>query len=128
MRHKSWRSGFLVVCLLLVVSGCATQSPPAPTSSEQGEPTIPSDSPLAKIHNGMGMAELMSLLGQPTDQEVFMTGKAFIPLYFGADTSVIRLHYKGLGRIYVSGGGAFGGGQRVINIEYDPQESGFRKY
>ena len=73
------------------------------------------------------MAEVTSLIGHPTDQEMSITGKAFIPFYFGADSTVNRLHYQGLGRIYMSGFGLVGGGGRVIKIEYDPQESGFRK-
>jgi hypothetical protein len=89
--------------------------------------TIPADSPLANIHEGMSKAEMLSLLGPPTDQDTSVTGKAFIPFYFGGDATATRLHYKGLGRVYVSGQGTFGGGEKVLKIEYDPQEPGFRK-
>src|SRR5215510_10192005 len=113
--------------MLLFISGCATQAPPVPTSTVQTPQTIPADSPLAKIHEGMSKAEMLSLLGPPTDQDTSVTGKAFIPFYFGGDATATRLHYKGLGRVYVSGQGAFGGGEKVLKIEYDPQEPGFRK-
>jgi hypothetical protein len=75
----------------------------------------------------MSKAEMLSLLGPPTDQDTSVTGKAFIPFYFGGDATATRLHYKGLGRVYVSGHGIFGGGEKVLKIEYDPQEPGFRR-
>ena len=53
-------------------------------------------------------AEMLSLLGSPTDQDTSITGKAFIPSYFGGDATATRMHYKGLGRVYVSGHGTFG--------------------
>lgn len=126
MNQQRWRRGIVVVSLFLATAGCVTEQAPPPTASHVQQ-TIPADSPFAKIREGMGIAELTSLLGQPTDQESSITGKAFIPFYFGGDASMSRLHYKGLGRVYVSGGALFGGGGRVIKIEYDPQESGFRK-
>lgn len=119
-QQKGWMN-IVFVCMLLVISGCATQGAPHVPQA------IPPDSPFAHIREGMGMAELLSLLGPPTDQEIFMTGKMSLPFSVGADRSVNRLHYKGLGRIYMSGQGRAGGGERVMIIEYDPQESGYRK-
>ena len=128
MHQQRWWSGALVLGILLFVSGCATQAPPMPTSAAaQAQQAIPADSPLAKIHEGMSKAEMLSLLGPSTDQDTSVTGKAFIPFYFGGDATATRLHYKGLGRVYVSGQGTFGGGEKVLKIEYDPQESGFRR-
>jgi hypothetical protein len=127
MAQQRWWKGVLMVTMLLVASGCATQPSPAPTSVAQVLQTIPADSPLANIHEGMSKAELFSLLGPPTDQDTSVTGKAFIPFYFGGDATATRLHYKGLGRVYVSGHGVFGGGEKVLKIEYDPQEPGFRR-
>ena len=113
--------------IFLVAAGCAPQQSPAPPSVAQAQQAIPADSPLAKIHEGMSKAEMLSLLGPPTDQDTSVTGKAFIPFYFGGDATATRMHYKGLGRVYVSGHGMFGGGEKVLKIEYDPQESGFRR-
>ena len=127
MYQQSWWSGAFVFSVLLFISGCATQQSPAPTSTGQVQQSIPADSPLAKIHEGMSKADMFSLLGPPTDQDTSVTGKAFIPFYFGGDATATRMHYKGLGRVYVSGHGIFGGGEKVLKIEYDPQESGFRR-
>jgi hypothetical protein len=125
-QHNGWRSAF-VFSIFLVAAGCAPQQSPAPPSVAQAQQAVPADSPLAKIHEGMSKAEMLSLLGPPTDQDTSVTGKAFIPFYFGGDATATRMHYKGLGRVYVSGHGMFGGGEKVLKIEYDPQESGFRK-
>ena len=127
MYQQSWWSGVFVLSVLLFVSGCATQQSPAPTSTGQVQQSIPADSPLAKIREGMSKAEMFSLLGPPTDQDTSVTGKAFIPFYFGGDAIATCMHYKDLGRVYVSGHGTFGGGEKVLKIEYDPQEPGFRK-
>jgi hypothetical protein len=125
--QQSWWRGVVVLSIFVLAVGCAMQESPAPTPAGQAQQTIPADSPFAKIHEGMSKGEMTYLLGQPTDQETTVTGKAFIPFYFGGDASVTRMHYKGLGRVYVSGGAAFGGGEKVLKIEHDPQESGFRK-
>jgi hypothetical protein len=127
LHQQSWWSGAFVFSILLLVSGCATPNSPVPTSTGQAQQTIPADSPLAKIREGMSKAEMLSLLGPPTDQDTSVTGKAFIPFYFGGDATATRMHYKGLGRVYVLGQGTFGGGEKVLKIEYDPQEPGFRK-
>ena len=127
MHQQHWWKGAFVFSILLLISGCATQPSPAPTSVAQEQQTIPVDSPLAKIREGMSKAEMFSLLGPPTDQDTSVTGKAFIPFYFGGDATATRMHYKGLDRVYVSGHGTFGGGERVLKIECDPQEPGFRK-
>jgi hypothetical protein len=125
-QHNGRRSAF-VFSIFLVAAECAPQQSPAPPSVAQAQQAIPADSPLAKIHEGMSKAEMLSLLGPPTDQDTSVTGKAFIPFYFGGDATATRMHYKGLGRVYVSGHGMFGGGEKVLKIEYDPQESGFRR-
>ena len=38
----------------------------------------PVDSPLAKVRTGMGQREVQDLIGAPTDQKTYITGKAFI--------------------------------------------------
>ncbi|MCC6763953.1 MAG: hypothetical protein IT293_04740 [Deltaproteobacteria bacterium] len=88
----------------------------------------PAGSPLAKITKGMAMSEVVKILGEPTDRNQYVTGKAFIPWYFGDDVTRIAWHYKGLGRVVFTGGGAWGqqGGQ-VEWVDYDPKETGYRK-
>ena len=75
----------------------------------------------------MGKAEVIHLLGPPTDETTNLTGKVFIPFYFGPGQSMTRVHYQGVGRVYIAEGAMFTGrGGGVVKIEYDPQEPGFR--
>jgi hypothetical protein len=122
MRQNALGVGWLLLLFALAAYGCATHEASPP-------PTIPANSAFSRIKQGMGMTEVFDILGRPSDQEIIATGKAFIPFYFGADQIVVRTHYKGQGRITFSspGGGIGGGAGRVINIDYDPTESGYRR-
>jgi hypothetical protein len=97
-------------------------------ASQEGDkvyPPAPAGTPFAKIQTGMDQAQVTSLIGQPTDINVYVTGKAFIPFYYGGDTHRTMYHYKGQGRIIFSPDSRFTSGQSVIAIEYDPTETGF---
>jgi hypothetical protein len=122
----------------LVLAGCAERASrpaernaaaPPPADATANAPTPPPPgTPLARITKGMAMSDVAQILGQPTDQNQYVTGKAFIPFYYGDDVSRIEWHYKGLGRVVFTGGGAWGqrGGQ-VEWVDYDPKETGYRK-
>lgn len=84
----------------------------------------PANSPLAKIKQGMGMKEVSDIIGQPTDTSSHITGKAFIPFYFGEDRAETVAYYKGLGRITYS---SANGSPRVSAVEYDPSETGYSR-
>ena len=83
-----------------------------------------------KLQIGMGMREVMDIAGAPTDQGAYVTGKAFIPWYFGADKHRHEMVYKGMGRlIFASGGGwGWGGGSggNLIWIIHNSNEGGYR--
>lgn len=82
---------------------------------------IPPDCPLAKIREGMGAKQVIDILGQPTDQEIYSTGKQWIPFYFGSDVIRTVCYYKGIGQIHFSAPAG-----RVVEIIYDPTEDGYR--
>jgi hypothetical protein len=70
--------------------------------------------------------EVVRLLGKPTDEHKYVTGKAFIPFYFGTEDLHMAWYYKGQGRIILTGGSAFGyGAGEVIRVEYDVTEDGY---
>lgn len=84
------------------------------------------DSKFAKVHDGMYSKEIMDLIGQPTDQKSYQTGKAFIPFHFGSDNYRTEFHYKGEGVLTFSGGGMGEmGSLKLIRIEANPAESGY---
>ena len=87
-------------------------------------------SKFTKLQIGMGTREVMDLAGPPTDQGAYVTGKAFIPWYFGSDKHRHEMVYKGMGRlIFASGGGwGWGGssGGNLIWIIHNSNEGGYR--
>jgi hypothetical protein len=58
-----------------------------------------------QLQIGMGMRQVEDIVGRPTDQGAYITGKAFIPFYFGSDRTRFELIYKGQGRLIFAGGG-----------------------
>ena len=126
----------LLLFVLCVSFSCAgspgtveTESPSANQTTPQSQKTseepqvsktpIPPDSPFAKIKEGMGQKQVTEILGQPKDQEVYNTGKQWIPFYVGSDIMRTVYYYKGLGQIHFTGG-------RVMEVIYDPTEDGYR--
>lgn len=119
------------LCVLALTTGCASRSDSgaAPAAAEPAASTlpIPPDSPLAKIKIGMTAQEVSNILGMPTNQTSYATGKAWIPYYYGDDARRTEWSYKGLGRVVFAGGNVFGGGGgRVNRVDYDPSETGIR--
>jgi hypothetical protein len=119
--------------ILAGVAGCAKRSP-----SEQAErreqrraaeeakyPPPPANSKMAQITPDMREPQVMKIMGPPDDSKAYITGKAFIPWYFGPDTSRFAAYWKGQGRVIFMGGNAWGGGRgKVVRVEYDPGEDG----
>ena len=95
----------------------------------EGEITgIPApNSKFAQLQIGMGMKQVTDIAGPPTDQGAYITGKAFIPFYFGSDRHRFELVYKGEGRLIFAGGslGNFSGGN-LIWIIHCATEPGYR--
>jgi hypothetical protein len=81
----------------------------------------------SQLQIGMGIRQVMDIAGPPTDQGAYITGKAFIPFYFGSDRSRFELLYKGRGRLIFAGGsvGNFSGGN-LIWIINSATETGYR--
>ncbi|MGD9842565.1 MAG: hypothetical protein AB7F79_13200 [Steroidobacteraceae bacterium] len=80
----------------------------------------------AAVKEGMSMQEVDELLGPPTNQTTYMTGKQFQPFNFGArDVQRTKYLYKGVGHIVFSLKSAYNGQYRVIEIVPDPAESGY---
>lgn len=80
-----------------------------------------------RLQIGMSMKQVTDLAGQPTDSGAYITGKAWIPFYFGADRHRFEMVYKGQGRLIFAGGslGNFTGGN-LIWIIHNASESGYR--
>lgn len=81
---------------------------------------IPLNHPFSKIETGMGNAQVIDLLGHPKDMETGISGKAYNPFYFGTDLTWTVYYYEKQGRV------TFDGYDRIIEIEYDPYEDGYK--
>jgi hypothetical protein len=51
---------------------------------------------------GMNEVEVLKILGEPMGTRTFTTGKAWIPYYYGPDTSRVEWNYPGVGRVIFS--------------------------
>jgi len=109
----------------------ASTGAPAAKSADAKEGEIigtpAKNSKFTQLELGMGMRQVMDLIGPPTDQGAYVTGKAFIPFYYGGDRYRHELAYKGQGRLVFAGGsrGNLGVG-RLIRITHNENESGYR--
>jgi hypothetical protein len=85
------------------------------------------NSRFSQLQIGMGMRQAIDICGPPTDQGAYITGKAFIPFYFGSDRNRFELIYKGQGRLIFAGGsiGNYSGGNLVWIIN-SANEPGYR--
>jgi hypothetical protein len=61
-------------------------------------------SKFSRLQIGMSMRQVMDIAGQPSDQGAYVTGKAWIPFYFGSDRYRHEMVYKGQGRLIFAGG------------------------
>lgn len=84
-------------------------------------------SKFTRLQIGMSMRQSVDLAGQPTDQGAYITGKAWIPFYFGSDRHRYEMVFKGQGRLVFAGGslGDFTGGN-LIWIIHNANEGGYR--
>lgn len=85
-------------------------------------------SKFTQLKIGMSAAQVLSMLGQPSDQGAHPTGKAWIPFYFGSDRYRYEVVYKGQGRLLFASGAGFGwdANTHLIWIIHSAAEQGFR--
>lgn len=84
-------------------------------------------SKFTQLRIGMGMRQVADIAGKPTDEGAYITGKAWIPFYFGSDRHRFEMVYKGQGRLIFAGGslGDYTGGN-LIWIIHNANEAGYR--
>jgi len=84
-------------------------------------------SKFTQLKIGMSMKQVTDLAGQPTDQGAYVTGKAWIPFYFGSDRHRFEMVFKNQGRLIFAGGslGDMSGGN-LIWIIHNAAEGGYR--
>jgi len=137
MGSASRRIVSLVLCAPLIglvacASGGSGESSTAATSESAASPASPkppkgvpppADSTLSKVAVGMKSEQVKEIMGEPTSQTTYMTGKAWIPWYFGP-THQTDWKYKDVGRVVFVNNRWSGQIQSVTRIDYDPSEDG----
>jgi uncharacterized protein YgiM (DUF1202 family) len=126
-------SGYVASKYVRAVEGSAATAPApapaqtaasAPASGEAPKSPPPPGSKLARVSNGMSEAQVVEILGPPTSQQNYMTGKAWVPFYYGPDTGRLDYRYKGLG-IVVFSRNRYSSNTQVIRVDSDPNEDGY---
>jgi hypothetical protein len=85
------------------------------------------NSKFTQLKIGMPMRQVVDIAGPPSDQGSYMTGKAWIPFYYGSDRNRSEMIYEGQGRLIFAGGslGDFSGGN-LVWIIHSATERGYR--
>jgi hypothetical protein len=110
------------------VSAPASAAAPSSAKSSKAATAAPAakTADFSQVKEGMSMQEVDALIGTPTNQTTYMTGKAFVPFNFGAkDVQRVAYFYKGAGRIVFSLKSAYNGVYRVVEIIPNPDETGY---
>jgi outer membrane protein assembly factor BamE (lipoprotein component of BamABCDE complex) len=114
MLKKSLLFATLAACLA-GMPACSQREPAAPAVAVP----IPASSPLAKVQVGMTEIDVRKAIGEPTTSRSYMTGKAWMPFYYGGDTSRAAWVYAGQGEVVFSRN-RYTGGLKVIRVDYKP--------
>lgn len=113
---------FLVsIAALALVVGCAGGGAQTDGGDAASATPPPAGSALAKVEKGMNETAVRSLLGEPDESNAYMTGKGWIPFYYGPDTHRSDWMYRGQGRVVFSRN-RYTGALKVIRVLYNPRE------
>ena len=99
-----------LLCAALLL-GCASGGGEAAPAA----PDVPITGELAKVQIGMNDTDVRAILGAPTSSNAYMTGKQWIPYYYGPDTSRTDWVYDGVGRVVFSRN-RYSGALKVIRV------------
>ncbi len=133
----------IAVLLAVLLAGCAQQAAapgsPAPAAATGNSRTVVGQggtqgelvgtpapgSRFSRIQIGMSQREVDAAIGPPTDTDSHITGKQFIPFYFGGDAYRLEAFYKGEGILTFSPSHFAGQPNTLIRIIADPSERGY---
>jgi SmpA / OmlA family len=116
-----------------VLTGCksddaqsAPAEKPAAAKASPAKPAgnAPASSRLSKVASNMSPEQVQEVMGSPSGQASYPTGKTFNPYNFGNDSgNRVEYKYKGQGRV-VFAVPKWGGNMKVVRVDYDPTEDG----
>ena len=136
MLGNTRRIAFTVLGLALAITGSSLVAEEAAKKPEAPEPVIvgnpPADHPFGKLKIGMTYEEALAIVGKPSSENSWCTGKQHIPFYFGDDRGRAEAYFKGMGKLdfnadirqlpfRICKGGA---PTKLVYIEYNPDATG----
>lgn len=136
MQRPAPRLAFVPLAIALAFSCSAALADQPAKAEEAAEPVIvgnpPADSPFGKLKIGMKYQEALAIVGKPTSESSWCTGKHRIPFYYGDDRGRAQAVFEGVGKLDFNASisvGIFGrcsGDQPLdlVYIEYDPATTG----
>ena len=83
-------------------------------------------SKFTQLQIGMSYKQVTDIVGQPSDQGAYMTGKAWIPFFFGSDRYRHELVYEKTGRLIFAGSSGFDSNAHLIWIIHNRNEARYR--
>ncbi|AXS80913.1 hypothetical protein [Dechloromonas sp. HYN0024] len=103
MLNQTRRMTLATLCLSLTLAGGHVFAEDAAKKQEAEEPVIvgnpPADSAFGKLKIGMSYEEVLAIVGKPTSENSWCTGKQHIPFYFGSDRGRAEANFKGMGQL-----------------------------
>lgn len=84
------------------------------------------DSKFTGLQIGMSQSNVENRIGHGSDMRSYLTGKVWIPFYFGTDGHRFEIYYAGQGSLTYTGGGIAGGRGVLIGIRHDASEDGYQ--
>jgi len=131
------RAKLIPVLALAFLGACArpsttSSSQPSEQKAQPARNNYPTGKPrrgskFAKLRVGMSRQEVMRIIGPPTSQDTHVTGKQFIPFYFGGDMYRSDWYYRGEGELTFSQVAYESPNQDLIYIRVDRKSTGYRK-
>ena len=83
-------------------------------------------SKFTQLKIGMSLKQVTDIAGQPSDQGAYVTGKAWIPFFFGSDRYRHELVYEKTGRLIFAGSSGFDSNAHLIWIIHNRNEARYR--
>ena len=126
------------ILAMTFLGACATQptkssnAAPAKQAAHPVKSSYPTGKPrpgskFAKIRIGMGPQEVEGLIGPPTSENSHVTGKQFIPFYFGGDTYRTDWYYRGEGELTFSQAHYGSSEESLRYIRVNRKDTGYTK-
>jgi outer membrane protein assembly factor BamE (lipoprotein component of BamABCDE complex) len=100
---KTRHMTFPITLAALFFAGAAIAAEEPAKKDEAAEPVIvgnpPAESPFGQLKIGMSYEEVLAIVGKPTSENSWCTGKQHIPFYFGSDRGRAEANFKGMGQL-----------------------------